>query len=61
MQNKKLFPLYIAISVVLGIIIGNFYAHLFSGVKLSILNSSSDKINSLLHIVEDKYVDTVNI
>ncbi len=61
MQNKKLFPLYIAISVVLGIIIGNFYAHLFSGVKLSILNSSSDKINSLLHIVEDQYVDNVNI
>ena len=28
---------------------------------MSIINSSSNKLNSLLHIIDDKYVDTVNI
>ena len=61
-QNKSRFmPLIMAVCVVIGILIGTFYANHFSGNRLSIINSSSNKLNSLLHIIDDKYVDTVNI
>lgn len=50
-----------AICVVIGIMVGTFYANHFSGNRLSIINSSSNKLNNLLHIVNDQYVDTVDI
>ena len=61
-QNKnRLSPLWLALCVVIGILIGTFFANHFSGNRLSIINSSSNKLNNLLHLVDDKYVDTVNI
>ena len=54
-------PLIMAACVVVGILIGTFYANLFSGNRLSIINSSSNKLNNLLHIIDDQYVDTVSI
>ena len=60
-KNKRFTPLLMAASVVFGILIGTFYANHFSGNRLSIINSSSNKLNNLLHIVDDQYVDTVNI
>jgi carboxyl-terminal processing protease len=54
-------PLIMALCVVLGILIGTFYANHFSGNRLSIINSSSNKLNNLLHIIDDQYVDTVNV
>jgi carboxyl-terminal processing protease len=50
-----------ALCVVLGILVGTFYANHFSGNRLSIINSSGNKLNNLLHIVDDQYVDTINI
>ena len=61
-QNKHRFsPLMMAICVVIGILIGTFYANHFSGNRLSIINSSNNKLNNLLHIINDQYVDTVNV
>ena len=61
-QNKNRFsPLMMALCVVIGILIGTFYANHFSGNRLSIINSSSNKLNNLLHIIDDQYVDTVNV
>ena len=54
-------PLWLALSVVVGIFIGTFFANRFSGNRLSIINSGSNKLNDLLHIVDDQYVDTVNV
>ena len=54
-------PLWLALSVVLGIFIGTFFANRFSGNRLSIINSGSNKLNDLLNIVDDQYVDTVNV
>lgn len=54
-------PLIIAISVVTGILIGTFYAKRFAGNTLGIINGSSNKLNALLRVVEDQYVDTVNM
>ena len=54
-------PLWLALSVVIGIFIGTFFANRFSGNRLNIINSGSNKLNDLLHIVDDQYVDTVNM
>ena len=62
MNNKsRLTPLLIAISLVGGIIIGTFYANHFSGNRLSIINTGSNKINYLLQMIDNQYVDTVNM
>ena len=54
-------PLLMALCVVIGIVIGTFYANHFSGNRLNIINSGSNRLNNLLHIIDDQYVDTVNI
>ena len=63
MNNKsnRFSPIWMALCVVLGILVGTFYANHFSGNRLSIINSSGNKLNNLLHIVDDQYVDTINI
>lgn len=60
-KNNRFVPLIIAASVVAGIIVGTFFTSRFSGNRLNIINSSSNKLNDLLHIIDDQYVDTVNI
>lgn len=50
-----------ALCVVVGILIGTFYANHFSGNRLNIINSGSNRLSNLLHIVDDQYVDKVNI
>ncbi|WP_321480991.1 S41 family peptidase [uncultured Bacteroides sp.] len=60
-NSSRFTPLVIAISVVIGILIGTFYAKHFAGNRLGIINSSSNKLNALLRIVDDQYVDTVNM
>ena len=62
-KNKSRFiPIIIAASIVGGILIGNFYANRFSNARkeLSIV-PSSNKLNGLLRIIENQYVDTVNM
>ena len=54
-------PLLMAISVVIGIVIGSFYANHFSGNRLTIINSGSNRLNNLLRIIDDQYVDKVNV
>ena len=60
-KSNRFTPLWMALCVVLGILVGTFYANHFSGNRLSIINSSGNKLNNLLHIIDDQYVDTVNI
>ena len=55
MQNKNRFmPLLMALCIVIGILIGTFYANHLSGNRLSLINSSGNKLNSLLQIVNDQ-------
>ena len=62
MNKKNRFsPLWLALCVVIGILIGTFYANHFSGNRLSIINSGSNKLNNLLNIVGDQYVDSVDV
>lgn len=60
-NSSRFTPFIIAISIILGILIGTFYANHFAGNKLGIINTSSNKLNALLRIVDDQYVDTVNM
>ena len=63
MNNKNRFsPMWLALSAVVGIFIGTFYAnHFGGGTRLSIINSGTNKLQNLLHIIDDQYVDTVNV
>ncbi|MBO5586948.1 MAG: S41 family peptidase [Prevotella sp.] len=54
-------PLILAMCVIVGILIGTFYANHFSGNRLNVINSGSNKLSNLLHIIDDQYVDTINI
>ncbi len=60
-KSNRFMPLMLAASAVVGIIIGSFYANHFSGNRLSIINSGSNRLNNLLHIIDDQYVDSVNM
>ena len=60
-KTNRYMPLLMALCVVVGILIGNFYANHFSGNRLNIINSGSNRLSNLLHIIDDQYVDKVNI
>jgi len=60
-KNNHFMPLVMALCVVIGIMIGTFYANHFSGNRLNIINSGSSRLSNLLHIIDDQYVDSVNI
>ena len=60
-KSNRFMPLIMAMCVVIGILIGTFYANHFSGNRLNIINSGSNRLTNLLHLIEDQYVDKVNI
>ena len=60
-NSSRFVPLLMAVSVVAGILIGTFYAKHYGGNRLGIINGSSNKLNALLRIIDDQYVDTVNM
>lgn len=62
-MNKKnrYMPLLMALCTVVGILIGTFYASHFSGNRLNIINSESNRLNNLLHIIDDQYVDSIDV
>ena len=60
-NKNRLMPFLLAICLVAGILIGTFYTNHFSGNKLGIINTSSIKLNALLHIIDEQYVDTVSM
>ena len=62
-QNKsyRYMPLIMAACVVTGIIIGSFFANRFSGNRLNVINSGSNRLTNLLRIIDDMYVDKVDI
>ena len=54
-------PLLLSLCVVIGILIGTFFARHFSTNRLNIINSGSNRLNNLLQIIEDQYVDKVDL
>ena len=60
-KSNRFMPLIMALCVVIGILIGTFYANHFTGNRLNIINSGSNRLSNLLHLIDDQYVDKVNI
>lgn len=61
MNKNRFSPLVMALCMVLGIMVGTFYANHFGGNRLNIISSGSNKLSNLLHIIEDQYVDKTNM
>ena len=60
-NSSRFLPIYISIAVVVGMFVGNFYANHFAGRRINLINTSSNKLSDLLHIIDDQYVDTVSM
>ncbi len=58
---SRLLPLYISVAVVVGVLIGRFYANQYSGNRISFINTSQDKISNLLDAINERYVDKVDM
>ena len=64
MKNKfnRFAPFIMAICVVIGMAIGSFYTSRFAITKHNgVISTSSNKINGLMRIIDEKYVDTVKV
>ena len=61
-KNKHRFvPLLRSISMIVRILIGTFFTSHSSTGKLSIINTRSNKLNYLLQLIDNNYVDTVDM
>ena len=60
-NNKRFMPFLLAVCLVARIAVRTFFANHYGGNKLGIINTSSNKLSALLHIIDEQYVDTVNI
>ena len=62
-KRTRYIPVIIATSIVLGIFIGTFYANRFaeSNSGPGMINLNANKLTGLLRIINDQYVDTVNM
>ena len=60
-QREYFVPVFVALGVVLGILIGSFFGSRTAGGRVRVTKSSSNKIDDLFHLIDDQYVDTVNI
>ena len=61
MNKHRFTPLLIAIGTIVGIIIGSYYTSHFSTGRISINNTGTNKVGYLLHLIDNNYVDTVDM
>lgn len=59
--TQRFVPLMVAAGMIVGIVVGVFFSSRTQSGSVSIINSSSNKVNDLLHLIDDYYVDTVDI
>ena len=62
-KRTRYIPIIIAASIVLGIFIGTFYSNRFAEGNSGpgMINLNANKLTGLLRIINDQYVDTVNM
>jgi carboxyl-terminal processing protease len=62
-NKNRYIPIIIAVSIVAGIFIGTFYAKRYADPRQQVgsIAPTSNKLNGLLRIINDQYVDTVNM
>ena len=57
MKNKSFYPIIFSLILIAGIVLGQHYIVDYSNRKDSKIYSGNQKINSILQIIEDNYVD----
>ena len=61
-ENKYRYtPLLIALGTIVGIFISTFYANHFSTGRINIINTGTSKVGYLLQLIDNNYVDTVDM
>lgn len=60
-RHSRYTPLLLALCLITGLLIGTFYTNHFAGNRLSIINTGGNKLNYLLQIIDNNYVDTVDV
>jgi len=60
-KTNRFIPLWLAIAAIIGIVIGTFYGNHFQGNRLNIINAGSNKLTNLLYMLDDQYVDSVDV
>ena len=60
-KTNRFIPLWLAIAAIVGIVIGTFYGNHFQGNRLNIINAGSNKLTNLLYMLDDQYVDSVDV
>lgn len=61
-NTTRFLPLLLAVCVMIGIAIGSFYTNRFAVNRYNgIVNAAPGKVNALMRIIEEKYVDTVKV
>ncbi len=60
-MKSRFTPLLLALAIIAGIAIGYFYTSQFAGTRLNFTGTGSDKLNYLMQIIRDNYVDTVDM
>ena len=61
MDKHRFTPILMALSAVIGIFLGWFFTLHFSGNRLSIINAGSNKFENMLHLIDNNYVDTIDV
>lgn len=61
-SNKNRFtPLFMSLSMILGVVLGLFYSAHFNRNSLSIISGGNNKLGNLLEVINQCYVDEVNM
>ncbi|MCF0196222.1 MAG: S41 family peptidase, partial [Bacteroidaceae bacterium] len=60
-MKHRFTPIMMAIAMVLGILIGLFYGYRGRGVQVDFIGGGVNKVNYLLHLIDNNYVDSVDI
>ncbi|MBR6828496.1 MAG: PDZ domain-containing protein, partial [Prevotella sp.] len=60
-KTNRFIPLWLAVAAIVGIVVGTFYGNHFQGNRLNIINAGSNKLTNLLYMLDDQYVDSVDV
>ena len=60
-RRNRFIPLWLALSCIVGIVIGSFYGIQFSQGRPSIIKAGANKLSNLLTGLDQYYVDSVDV
>ena len=60
-MKSRFTPLLLSLGIIGGILVGYLFANQFAGNRLRIINTGSNKLNYLLQLIDQNYVDTVDM